>query len=299
MLVCVDIGGSAIKLAVINQENQLAEKKAVKVIDEIESIYQIITNFAKEMQDNYGAENIQGIAIASPGAVDTKTGIIGGASALQAIHGPNFKADLAQRTGLPIAIENDANCAALAEIYYGAAKDNSDICTMVIGSGVGGTITKDKKIHHGSHLHGGEFGYMLVATQNGVQTLSQVASTAALVRHVQDIKQDMTIDGEQVFELAQKEPPVQAAVEQFYFYLALGAINVQYTYDPEVIVFGGAISQRPDFIQQINQKVSEIMTGEGMVHAITPLCTVSQFYNDANLLGAKVNFLQNNQSKGE
>lgn len=293
MLVCIDIGGSAIKMCVINQENVISCKKTVKVVDEIESIYEIITNFAKEMQDNYSAGNIQGIAIASPGAVDSHTGVVGGASALKSIHGPNFKRDLYERTGLPIAIENDANCAALAEIYYGAAKDNTDICTMVIGSGVGGTIIKDKKIHSGSHLHGGEFGYMLVATQNGIQTLSQVASTAALVRNVQQLKQDTSIDGEQVFELANNDKFVQKEVDNFYFYLALGAINVQYTYDPEVIVFGGAISQRKDFIQKINAKITEILTSDGMIHSVIPVCRVSEFYNDANLLGAKVNFLQN------
>lgn len=297
MLVCIDIGGSAIKMCVINQENAISCKQTVKVMDEIQFIYDTISNFAEEMKKLYGETAIEGIAIASPGAVDTQTGIVGGASALQAIHGPNFKVDLHARTGLPIAIENDANCAALAEIYYGAAKDNTDICTMVIGSGVGGTIIKDKKIHSGSHLHGGEFGYMLVATHTGVKTLSQVASTAALVRNVQQLKQDTFIDGEQVFELANNNQLVQEAVEQFYFYLALGTINVQYAYDPEVIVFGGAISQRSDFIDNINRKIMEILTGDGMIHAIIPVCKVSTFYNDANLLGAKVNFLQKNEWK--
>ncbi|MGL5295816.1 MAG: ROK family protein [Culicoidibacterales bacterium] len=292
MHICFDIGGSSIKMAIITPENEFLLKKTVPVVDNIQVIYQIMNVFVDEAKTAFPTEAFVGIAISAPGAVDTKTGVIGGASALESIHGPNFKSDLFELTHLPVAIENDANCAALAELYYGAAKGCQDICTMVIGSGVGGTIVKSQKVHHGHNLHGGEFGYMLVHTgEDGIQSLSNVGSTRALVEHAQKI--DATIEnGEQVFELAKTDERFQAVVDSFYFYVALGAINVQYTYDPECIVFGGAVSKQVDFIQRVQEHIQAIIKRPGMSHTIVPTCVTCHFYNDANLLGAKVNFSQ-------
>lgn len=288
MHVCFDIGGSSIKMCVINEKNEFLEKRSEVVVDHMDAIYKILVDYTNEMKEKY---EIEGIGISAPGAVNTKTGIIGGASALVSIHGPNFKADLLEKTGLQVGIENDANCAALAEIYYGAAKENKDVCTMVIGSGVGGTIVKDKKVHHGANLHGGEFGYLFVATQNGVETLSNVAATGALVRNANKIE-GLELSGEEVFLRAQNDDRYAKVVHDFYYYLALGAINVQYTFDPEVILFGGAISKREDFIANIEAGMDSLLNVEGSIHKIRPVCKVCEFGNDANLLGAKVNFIQ-------
>ncbi|MGL5384093.1 MAG: ROK family protein [Culicoidibacterales bacterium] len=294
--ICFDIGGSSIKMVVITENNEFLFKKSVSVQDEIQKIYQIMSTYISEVKVTFPNLEIQGMAISAPGAVNPQSGIIGGASALTSIHGPNFKMELKKLTGLDVAIENDANCAALAELYYGAAKGCDDICTMVIGTGVGGTIVKSRQVHHGHHLHGGEFGYLLVQTDEmQVETLSNLGSTRALVTAAQTI--DRTIqDGEAVFRAAESDARIQKVIEQFYFYLALGAINIQYTYDPEVIIFGGAISQQPQFIENIQAKIQTIVTQSGMSHTIVPICKTCTYYNDANLLGAKVNFIQRQQA---
>jgi predicted NBD/HSP70 family sugar kinase len=63
---------------------------------------------------------------------------------------------------LDVYIENDAKCAALAELWLGQAKEYKDEIVVVIGSGIGGAIVKGRKIHYGKNLHRGEFGYMLI-----------------------------------------------------------------------------------------------------------------------------------------
>lgn len=102
------------------------------------------------------------MAISAPGAVDSVVGTIGGSSELPYIHGPNFKVILNKMTNLPIEIENDANCAALGECWGGAAMDANDSAFVVCGTGIGGALIKDKKIHTGIHKHGGEFGYCFI-----------------------------------------------------------------------------------------------------------------------------------------
>ena len=80
---------------------------------------------------------IQGVAISSPGAVNKNTGVIEGASALPYIHGFNIQSELETLFALPVSIENDANCAALAEVAFGAAKGCTTALLLVLGTGVG------------------------------------------------------------------------------------------------------------------------------------------------------------------
>src|SRR5699024_10125386 len=150
-----DIGGTNVKYGLVEVENGYAEIKehhSIPAPGSLDSLLNRICTFAAEHHD------AAGVAISSPGAVSDE-GIVYGASALDYLHGPNMKQLIATRTGLPVYIENDANCAASAEMCAGAAQHHRDFLMMVIGTGIGGAIVKDKKLHKGAHLHGGEFGY--------------------------------------------------------------------------------------------------------------------------------------------
>ena len=75
---------------------------------------------------------VVGVAVSGPGGVDSETGIIGGASALPCIHGPNFKEIFKNELNINLEIENDANCAGLGEVWLGGAKDNQDATILCI-----------------------------------------------------------------------------------------------------------------------------------------------------------------------
>ena len=241
--------------------------------------------------------NLKGIAISSPGAVDSITGIVGGASAIPYIHGPNFKEILKEKTGLDVAIENDANCAALGECWLGAAKEENDCAFVVCGSGIGGAIVKDKKVHTGIHKHGGEFGYCIVDyDKDGGEkylTWSRVGSTSALARAISQRKglEEKDIDGLKAFQLYDEGDIIAVEeVNKYFRYMAIGIYNIQYTYDPEVIVLGGAISEREGYIESINEKLDEIMSNntDGKIKPIIKKCA---YGNDANMIGALYNLL--------
>ena len=89
---------------------------------------ELFYTLAQNVNDKKEEYDLKGIAISAPGAVDSKTGIIGGVSAIPYIHGPNFKEILKEKTGLDVAIENDANCAALGECWLGAAVLQEKCC---------------------------------------------------------------------------------------------------------------------------------------------------------------------------
>ncbi|SQB90630.1 transcriptional regulator/sugar kinase [Clostridium paraputrificum] len=289
-----DIGGSSVKWSIMSKMGDILTKDKIKVVDSVDQFFEELSKIVNINKDNF---NLKGIAISSPGAVDSITGIVGGASTIPYIHGPNFKEILKEKTGLDVAIENDANCAALGECWLGAAKEENDCAFVVCGSGIGGAIVKDKKVHTGIHKHGGEFGYCIVDyDKDGEEkylTWSRVGSTSALARAISQRKglEEKDIDGLKAFQLYDEGDIIAVEeVNKYFRYMAIGIYNIQYTYDPEVIVLGGAISEREGYIESINEKLDEIMCNntDGKIKPIVKKCIHG---NDANMIGALYNLL--------
>ena len=289
-----DIGGSSVKWSIMSKMGDILTKDKIKVVDSVDQFFEELSKIVNINKDNF---NLKGIAISSPGAVDSITGIVGGASAIPYIHGPNFKEILKEKTGLDVAIENDANCATLGECWLGAAKEENDCAFVVCGSGIGGAIVKDKKVHTGIHKHGGEFGYCIVDyDKDGEEkylTWSRVGSTSALARAISQRKglEEKDIDGLKAFQLYDEGDIIAVEeVNKYFRYMAIGIYNIQYTYDPEVIVLGGAISEREGYIESINEKLDEIMCNntDGKIKPIVKKCIHG---NDANMIGALYNLL--------
>ncbi|OOM77318.1 beta-glucoside kinase [Clostridium puniceum] len=290
-----DIGGSAVKWSVINQSGKILESNKFKISDNKDEFFNKLGKITNEMKEKY---DVKGIAISAPGAVDSETGVIGGASAIPYIHGPNFKEILKELTNLKVELENDANCAALGECWLGAGKENKDLAFVVCGSGIGGAIVKDKKIHGGIHKHGGEFGYCSVSCELDGEpkftSWSQAGSTTALAKKVAKLKglEEGGLDGVEVFELCNKGDEIALQeVNKYYFIMAVGIYNIQYTYDPEVIILGGAISERPEYVEEINKRLDALMNSD-LEGTIKPVLKKCEFGNDANKLGALYNYLQ-------
>jgi glucokinase len=294
-----DIGGTSIKYSVTTEAGKLLTHDRINIAKDIEEFFDGLVRVTNENKERY---ELQGIAISAPGAVDSDAGIIGGASALPYIHGPNFKKVLFERTGLTTEIENDANCAALGECWLGAARGEKDSAFVVCGTGIGGAIVKDNRIHKGIHKHGGEFGYCIVDIErnNGDYNYfswSKVGSTVALARNIA-IRKGVPIgdiDGYKSFELCKEGDSIALEeVDKYFTYMAIGIYNIQYTYDPEVIILGGAICEREDYIKSIENKITEIMN-KGTDGKIKPIIRKCQFGNDANKIGALYNFLNRNK----
>ena len=289
MIACIDIGGTSIKVGVLDNLGKIYYKDELKVYHEIELFKDTIFKWIEDIKERY---DIEGIAISSPGAVDSKVGIIGGASAIPCIHGPNWKEILFNKFNLKVSIENDANCAALAEAFNGAGKDIKDIMFVVCGTGIGGAIIHNGEIHHGKNLHGGEFGYMLMEEESGeFNNFSEVASTMSFVRKVRKYYNDDSWDGKKVFQEAKKGNKIcEEVIDRFYLNLAKGIFNLQYIYDPDIILLGGAISEREDFVSEINNRLDYLL-GKIKIAKVKPNIATCTHKKDANLIGALANFL--------
>lgn len=285
----IDVGGTALKIGLLTEEGEILESDSKKTPKTLDAFYQIIEDTFHEY------EGVKGLALSLPCAVDSETGIIGGSSALDYIHGPNIKEELEKRLQVRVEMENDANCAALAEVWKGAASDVNDCCFIVSGTGIGGAVVKNKRIHKGQHLHGGEFGYMIADFNfetKEMKTWSDVGSTVAVVRAVAKAKgvDVASLDGRDIFDHYHEDSDYEKAVDKYYYVLANGIYNLQYAYDPQKIIIGGGISVRDDLLDEVNQRLDVIF--HRFKHAkIRPVVLTCQYHNDANLLGALYHFL--------
>ncbi|WP_057879583.1 ROK family protein [Companilactobacillus kimchiensis] len=282
----IDIGGTSIKFAVM-KDNELKKMEPVKTPKTIEEFYGDLTKKVQQMKFEY---QIVGVGISSPGAVNKKSGVIEGASAIPYIHNFEIQQELVKRFELPVSIENDANCAALAELDSGAGKNVDSLLFLIIGTGVGGSVIINHKIWHGAHLFGGEFGFTL---SDNEKTLSNLGTSVGVAERYNLNSSPVTnYSGKEVFDLAAKgDSRAQKEIRTMYYALAKGIYNLQYSFDPELIVLGGAVSNNPDLIPNIDTEIKQIRDIV-KIASIEPKVVPCKFTDEANLRGAAVDFIQ-------
>lgn len=283
-LAAIDIGGTTIKIATW-KDNQLQDKHAIDTPKDLNGFYKALTEEVNKIKKD---TKIEGVAISSPGAVNKKTGIIGGSSAIPYIHNFKIVDELEKRFGLPVSVENDANSAALGELAEGSGKGCDSMAFFVIGTGIGGALIINQKVWHGAHLFGGEFGYMIM----GAHTLSELASPVAMANRYNE-RTGKHLDGKTIFELADKDDPVASDERQTLIHaLAVAIYNIQHSFDPEKIVLGGGISNNPELIPLLNKEIDRLRDDLDLV-TLKPDIVLCKLKSDANLRGAVADFEQN------
>lgn len=276
MKLVIDIGGTSVKVG--KWENTQLE--VITTFGSPKTWIELKGKLQKIL--DYDIKGITSVNFSVPGVPNHQNGCIDGASSLAYLHEVNFIEEMRKIFAVPVYFENDATCASLAEIHLGAGKKYNDMLFVVIGTGIGGSVVYDRKIINGKHGYAGEFGMMLV---DGVQEWAVLGSAVHMAKKVSEIKQE-ELTGEEVFKLSEQGDVIAVkATEELYHYLALGIYNLQYMFDPEVIILGGGISRKPQIIDDINRHLKKIME-YGQRSPLFPKLTTCKFGNDANLIGA-------------
>ena len=280
-----DIGGSGVKYARLNEHADFAAQGTIAPVPAaFEDLVEVMSRICTDLCP----DGLDGIAVSSPGTVDPVSGFVGGISMVPAIHQGSVKQALEERFGVPVSVENDANCAALGEKWKGAAQDVDDALFVVIGSGIGGAVLRGGRLDRGARFQAGEFGYMLVPGRYGALTWSEAASVRALTEAVCREKGlgCGSLDGKAVFALAEQGDPVCCgAVKRFYESLAQGIYNLYYAFDPQAVFLGGAVSARPNLVQEIKRCWAGLFEQNGL-EAPDLQIEACCFRGDANLIGA-------------
>lgn len=289
-ILAFDIGGTSVKYGIWSDES-LSDKGKFKTPQTWTEMKAQLSRVKEEADSTY---SLEGVAFSAPGAVNQIDRQIEGVSAVRYLHFFPIYDELEAMFGLPVSFENDANSAGLAEVWKGAAKDNDNVLFVVIGTGIGGAVIVNKKVHHGPHLFGGEFGFMLL---NETKTFSQIGTAVAMSRRYAE-RMGMSyddIDGKAVFELAnQGDVIAKEEVDTFFMYLTMGLYNLAYAFDPEKIVIGGGVSSMEGILERIEVEFDSLF-GRLQHTPFRPVIETCEFKNDANLIGAVYNFMQENK----
>lgn len=277
----VDIGGTKIRMGVINAEGRILAERQVKTEF---PLYPYLERQVLQFLEEH--PNASAIGIGTHGFVDPKAGsIVFAGDMLPGWTGTEVKSPLEKATGRPVEVENDANCAALAEAKFGAARGLGRVVCITLGTGLGGGIIWDGKLLSGG-THGGaaELGHMILHP-NGARCAcgrlgcaEQYVSGTALVRHIKEA--GLSVTPPELFELAKTDGKAQKLVAEFTEDLAIYISSLQAIFDMDMLIIGGGVSESASaWIDELNSRLATVL--------LNPLpVEIARFENDAGMLGA-------------
>ena len=155
----IDLGGTKIEGILIDEQFQVIKRERVptKTEEGYEAILSRIVKLAKSIIED--VPNLESpIGICTPGTIESETGLLKNSNTVCLIGKPIQK-DMERELGIPVVMENDANCFALAEATIGAAKKYNVVFGVILGTGCGGGITMLRNIHRGANRIAGEWGH--------------------------------------------------------------------------------------------------------------------------------------------
>ena len=271
----VDIGGTTIKMGLFTAEGELLDKWEITTRRENggEKVPQDIADaIAKKCADkNIEKSDITGVGIGVPGPVRNDGTVMKCANLGWGIFNVNEK--MSEFTGLKCQALNDANAAALGELWRGSGKGFKNLVFITLGTGVGGGIVIDGKIIAGIHGGGGEIGHIVVNPKEdavcgcgGHGHLEQYASATGIVRLAKKGLQDKSVNTvlrekeaeltcKDIFDAAKSgDAFANGLVDEMCSYLALALSGVAATCDPEAYVIGGGVSKAGEIITDTVKK---------------------------------------------
>ena len=200
-----------------------------------------------------------------PGAVDCDKAVVVQAPNLPSLINFELKAELQRRLGWPVFLENDANAAAVGEMWLGAARGCKDVVSVTLGTGVGGGVILNGKLWRGSHGSAGEIGHTTVDPFSGLKCkcgntgcLELFASATAIVRMARELGMK-ELTAEEVYEAGRDgDERALSVFKRFGMYLGIGLANLMNLIDPQIIVItGGAVNGWDLFANEMYRQVGE------------------------------------------
>ena len=262
MRIGIDLGGTKTEGALVNDDGSVISRRRVATprAEGYRAIVDQIVSLVDQLEA--GAGSICSVGVAAPGAVDAHGRVKN--SNTQCLIGAAFQNDLEIRLDRPVRVENDANCFALAEALFGAGRDMPSVFGVIMGTGVGGGIVMQQRLHTGPQHIAGEWGHNSLdpggppcyCGQRGC--IETYLSGPGFFADYQRLGGTNAASPEQVILKARKNDPIarQALdnlLERFGRALA-GVINIL---DPHVIVLGGGLSNISELYEEGPRRIAK------------------------------------------
>lgn len=272
----IDLGGTNIKYIIIdNKGNEIDHfQNSTEVNKGSKNILHNILNGIKHLTHKHKNIKIEGIGIGSPGLINEKGTVIYGADNLPGWIGTDIKSYLSKQIKLPIFVDNDVTLVALGEAYFGAGKNEDTVLCLALGTGLGGGIVINKKIHRGKHGYAGEFGHLIV-NPNGfnctcgkkgcLETYASAIGLKNLVKkHIaantktkilEYVSQIEEINPIHIFKGYKENDNVAIKIlDEMSYYLGMGISHLYHIFDPDIIILAGGISKEGETLVDLTKK---------------------------------------------
>lgn len=265
-VIALDLGGTKLAAGVLDREGAVLRRAehATDTSSE-EALIAQVERSLDELMD----ERVVALGVGIPSLIDQRTGRAG-ASVNVPLADVGLRDRLAQRFGLPVALENDANAAALAEHRFGAGRGTEHMVLLTLGTGIGGGLVLNGELYRGAVGAAGELGHMVIDVDGprcqgfcpGVGHLETLASGTAARRVAEEVAEAQpegelararasgrALTGRLAAELASAgQADALEVMERIGFHLGSGIANYVNIFNPELVVIGGGFAQAGELL---------------------------------------------------
>jgi len=304
----IDLGGTNIKSGVVDDLGQPLSSVSLETEAEKGPVVGI-ENLAEAGRRAVSAsglswDQITGVGLGSPGTMDLSRGMLLEPPNLPGWNQLPIRDLLGEKLSKPTVLQNDANAAAYGEYWAGAGRDTRSLVMFTLGTGIGCGIVEEGRIIEGRHSHGAECGHIIIQMENARQCscgayghLEAYASATALVKRAQE-----ALERDSSPSLLRKLPPdemtsraindaatagdalARKLMRETAYYLAVGAVCLMHTIDPDIVLFGGGmIAAGPPFLEDIRHDI-KAMTFPTLARTVK--IEYAELGGDAGFIGA-------------
>ncbi|HSS21605.1 MAG TPA: ROK family protein [Pyrinomonadaceae bacterium] len=305
MVFAADLGGTHLRVATVDREGNIYQRQ-MQATPQTENPNEIVRALLESIRESEAQAakaggKISAVSVAVPGTVDVAAGVVVKAPNVPCLDGFRLGAALASELELPVILENDANAAAIGEMWRGAGRGRQTMICVTLGTGVGGGIILDGKLWRGVDGSAAEIGHIGVDPFAGVACtcgsrgcLEVYASATAVVRMTRESRPRYPNSILHNTEVLTSQKIYQAGIEgdelaieifrRMGVYLGIGLASLINVLNPEIVIIGGGLSNGWDlFEKHMRQQVLEraFPIPAGRVKILRAECG-----DDAGLLGA-------------
>jgi len=305
VVLAADLGGTYLRAATVDENGKihLRLKQNTPQAEKPEEIVRalVLAVHECEKQSKATGDRMRAVSVVVPGSVNVKQGLVVKAPNLECLDGFRLTAALTSELNLPAILENDANAAAVGEMWQGAARGRRAIVCVTLGTGVGGGIILDGKLWRGVNDSAAEIGHMCVDPFGGVACLcgsrgclEVYASATAIVRMAREARPRYpdtvlhpgeSLTAEEIYRAGMKGDELALEVfRRMGVYLGVGLANLINILNPEMIVIGGGVVSAWELFEKHMHR--EIAERAFPVPAKEVKVVPGECGDDAGLLGA-------------
>lgn len=286
-IIVFDVGGTAIKYGMVSEDFEIMFSGEIPTNAHNDD-GNVVMRALETKLDEYAGQ-FDAIGVSTAGQIDFINGIVtGGTGNIPNYTGSKIRETFEKKYGVPVAVDNDVNCAALGEAHFGAGRGIDEFLCLTYGTGVGGCIYQNGDVYRGSKFAAGEFGHMVTHADGrdctcGRKGCYEAYAACRVFTNSVSERMGRFMSGREIFKKENLTYPIIVEeLDKWENEIVTGLRGLCYIFNPNLIILGGGIMSEDLLINHIRQKLNSVL-GDNFKHV---RIEKAQLRNKAGMLGA-------------